>query len=88
MRRLIVNTVLIVALAVTAATGSATGQSAPAPAGLESITSALRFRNIGPFRTSAWVTEIAVPETPLRDATAAIAPRLLALRRHLYSQQS
>ena len=25
------------------------------------------FRNIGPFRTSAWVTEIAVPDTPARD---------------------
>ena len=28
---------------------------------------ATRFRNIGPFRTSAWVTEIAVPDTPARD---------------------
>lgn len=25
------------------------------------------FRNLGPFRTSAWVTDFAVPETPLRD---------------------
>lgn len=25
----------------------------------------IEFRNVGPFRTSAWVTEIAVPETPL-----------------------
>ena len=25
------------------------------------------FRNIGPFRTSAWIVEIAVPETPLHD---------------------
>ena len=27
----------------------------------------LTFRNIGPFRTAAWVTEIAVPESPARD---------------------
>lgn len=25
------------------------------------------FRNLGPFRTGAWVTDFAVPETPLRD---------------------
>ena len=24
----------------------------------------MTFRNIGPFRTAAWVTEVAVPETP------------------------
>ena len=28
---------------------------------------ALTFRNVGPFRTAAWVTEVAVPETPARD---------------------
>lgn len=49
MRRLIVATVLMAALAVAAATESGTGRSAPAQAGLESITSALHFRNIGPF---------------------------------------
>jgi photosystem II stability/assembly factor-like uncharacterized protein len=31
------------------------------------VMNALTFRNIGPFRTSAWVTEIAVPESPARD---------------------
>jgi photosystem II stability/assembly factor-like uncharacterized protein len=36
-------------------------------ASLESVLNATTFRNIGPFRTSAWVTEIAVPETPARD---------------------
>ena len=25
------------------------------------------FRNLGPFRTSAWVTDFAVPDTPLKD---------------------
>ena len=34
---------------------------------LDALLNATTFRNIGPFRTSAWVTEIAVPETPARD---------------------
>ena len=34
---------------------------------VEDAVNATTFRNIGPFRTSAWVTEIAVPETPARD---------------------
>jgi photosystem II stability/assembly factor-like uncharacterized protein len=34
---------------------------------LEQVANATSFRNIGPFRTSAWITEIAVPETPARD---------------------
>lgn len=37
------------------------------PAALADIVNATTFRNIGPFRTSAWVTEIAVHETPMRD---------------------
>jgi photosystem II stability/assembly factor-like uncharacterized protein len=31
------------------------------------VLNATRFRNIGPFRTAAWVTEIAVPDSPARD---------------------
>ncbi len=34
---------------------------------LDTVINALTFRNVGPFRTAAWVTEIAVPETPARD---------------------
>src|SRR6266545_5428852 len=34
---------------------------------IDLVVNALTFRNIGPFRTAAWVTEIAVPETLLRD---------------------
>ncbi len=34
---------------------------------LEDALNATTFRNIGPFRTSAWVTGIAVPDTPARD---------------------
>jgi photosystem II stability/assembly factor-like uncharacterized protein len=36
-------------------------------ASLEGVVNATTFRNIGPFRTAAWVTEIAVPESPARD---------------------
>ena len=39
---------------------------AQAPA-LDTVINALTFRNVGPFRTAAWVTEIAVPESPTRD---------------------
>ena len=34
---------------------------------VDAVANALTFRNIGPFRTSAWITEIAVPEAPLHD---------------------
>jgi photosystem II stability/assembly factor-like uncharacterized protein len=37
------------------------------PDPLEAVLKGLAFRNIGPFRTAAWVTEVAVPETPLHD---------------------
>lgn len=37
------------------------------PSTLDAVLDALTFRNLGPFRTAAWVTEIAVPETPARD---------------------
>jgi photosystem II stability/assembly factor-like uncharacterized protein len=36
-------------------------------ASLESVVNATSFRNIGPFRTAAWVTEIAVPDAPARE---------------------
>jgi photosystem II stability/assembly factor-like uncharacterized protein len=34
---------------------------------LDTVMNALTFRNVGPFRTAAWVTEVAVPESPARD---------------------
>jgi photosystem II stability/assembly factor-like uncharacterized protein len=37
------------------------------PPALDAVVNALTFRNIGPFRTAAWVTEVAVPDTPLHD---------------------
>src|SRR5215207_8418181 len=36
-------------------------------ASVEDALNATTFRNIGPFRTAAWVTAIAVPEAPLRE---------------------
>ena len=35
-------------------------------ASVTDVLNATTFRNVGPFRTSAWVTEIAVPEAPAR----------------------
>ena len=37
------------------------------PTALESVLNRLTFRNIGPFRPGAWITEIAVPDTPARE---------------------
>jgi photosystem II stability/assembly factor-like uncharacterized protein len=34
---------------------------------LDGVLNATTFRNIGPFRTSAWITAIAVPDAPPRD---------------------
>jgi len=38
-----------------------------APATLDDVVNALPMRNIGAFRTGAWVTAIAVPEAPAHD---------------------
>src|SRR5512141_2656287 len=40
---------------------------AQAPDPLDAVLAGLTFRNIGPFRTAAWVTEVAVPDAPLHD---------------------
>jgi len=42
-------------------------QQAPPADVMGAVVNALTFRNIGPFRTAGWVTDIAVPETPARD---------------------
>jgi photosystem II stability/assembly factor-like uncharacterized protein len=34
---------------------------------LDRVVNAMTFRNIGPFRSAGWVTEIAVPESPAHD---------------------
>ncbi|HEY6356821.1 MAG TPA: hypothetical protein VIX35_01170, partial [Vicinamibacterales bacterium] len=38
-----------------------------APATLDDVVNALPMRNIGAFRTGAWVTAIAVPDSPAHD---------------------
>jgi photosystem II stability/assembly factor-like uncharacterized protein len=38
--------------------------TARTPASLADVLDALTLRNIGPFRTGAWITDIAVPESP------------------------
>src|SRR3954465_14933717 len=46
----------------------AVGTRAQQPAApLDGVVDAMTFRNIGPFRTAGWVTDVAVPETPLHD---------------------
>jgi photosystem II stability/assembly factor-like uncharacterized protein len=55
-----------VALA-TALAAPLTGLPARQPGTLDDVLNALTFRNIGPFRTAAWITDIAVPETPARE---------------------
>ena len=67
MRSRLVKTVLIVVFLTVVGTLAVPAQGPASPSGIDSITSGLRFRNIGPFRTSAWVTEIAVPEAPVRE---------------------
>ena len=58
-----------IAAGLLALTAAASGLSARAQqtSALESVVNALAFRNIGPFRTAAWVTEVAVPDAPARD---------------------
>ena len=58
---------LRVAAVLLALTAPAFVTRAQQPASLEGVVNAMTFRNIGPFRTAAWVTAIDVPETPLHD---------------------
>jgi len=49
------------------ALGSDVNAQQAQPSALESVLNRLTFRNTGPFRPGAWITEIAVPDTPARD---------------------
>ena len=53
---------ILVALALACAT-----VTAQPPSSFETVLNALTFRNLGPFRTAAWITAIAVPDSPARD---------------------
>ena len=55
----------VIALAI--ATASAASFAPYQDHTLDRAVNATQFRNIGPFRTAAWVTEIAVPEAPARE---------------------
>jgi photosystem II stability/assembly factor-like uncharacterized protein len=57
---------LVSLLVVTFAVAS-TATRAAAPPPLDDLLNTFTFRNIGAFRTGAWVTAIAVPETPVHD---------------------
>ena len=46
--------------------GDVSARQSP-PSALDSVLNRLTFRNIGPFRPGAWITEIAVPDTPARE---------------------
>jgi photosystem II stability/assembly factor-like uncharacterized protein len=56
-----------VALLALTAVASGLPLRAQQPPALETVVNALTFRNLGPFRTAAWVTEVAVPDAPARD---------------------
>jgi len=60
------RTLAFALLLLTATAPVAFQPTAQAPT-LETVVNALSFRNVGPFRTAAWVTEVAVPESPARD---------------------
>lgn len=57
---------LVASAILCAVAGSAVSRAQPAPA-IDRVVNALTFRNIGPFRTAAWVTAIDVPESPAHD---------------------
>src|SRR5580704_13815256 len=63
MRRLIAVLTLPAALL----TPTLITRAAQAPTTLDDVVNALPMRNIGAFRTGAWVTAIAVPESPAHD---------------------
>jgi photosystem II stability/assembly factor-like uncharacterized protein len=54
----------VLAIAVAIAAGTLHAQHPPS---IDAVVNGLTFRNLGPFRTAAWVTAIAVPESPARD---------------------
>ena len=57
----------LVALAILCTLAGSAVSRAQRAAAIESVADALTFRNIGPFRTAAWVTAIDVPESPAHD---------------------
>lgn len=62
-----VNNRRFIVVLVTAAVSLAISLTAQQTPTVEKVVNATTFRNIGPFRTSAWITDIAVPEAPGRE---------------------
>lgn len=58
--------VLMVCALVAGFTAGSPGAHQAAPTYADAINS-MTFRNIGPFRTAAWITDLAVPDAPARD---------------------
>jgi photosystem II stability/assembly factor-like uncharacterized protein len=58
--------IVAMALAMAPLFGRPTTAQAPAPT-IGDALDGLRFRNIGPFRPSAWITSVAVPDAPLHE---------------------
>ncbi len=66
-RRFLLPVCLVVLAAVALSPRRPLSAQAASATSLESILNAMTFRNLGPFRSSGWVAEIAVPETTSRD---------------------
>src|SRR5215831_1869483 len=58
---------LVSLLVVTLAVAAAGTRAAAPPLPLDDLLNTFTFRNIGAFRTGAWVTAIAVPEGPVHE---------------------
>src|SRR6187455_3119048 len=65
-RSVVLGLVLVAALALPWTRPHAQ-QSTASAVPVDSVINALTFRNIGPFRTAAWVTDVAVPDAPAHD---------------------
>ncbi len=65
MKRLLIGSALL--LVVAASQASTAQQGAVPDPTLAGVLNSVQMRNIGPFRSGAWVTSIAVPEAPARE---------------------
>ena len=74
--------VLVLLALAAGSTGAGARQQASTP--LDTILNALPMRNIGPFRTGAWVTSIDVPETPTHDHLYTIYAASRSGEPHIY----
>jgi len=64
---LLASLAILIATALPIARQAAPGAASSQTPTIDSVINTLSFRNIGPFRTAAWITAIAVPESPMHD---------------------